>query len=82
MDLRLGKWGNSKGVLLNNKLIKQLGWGKVSVLEAEIVEENKLLLSIGKGQDDGSLEFLFEGYTKSEINEPRSSLVGVIGGRV
>lgn len=70
MELTLNKWGNSQGIRLNNKLLNQLGWENTDVFKVEITNDKKLLLSPAKGQDDGSLSFLFKGYEDDGIREP------------
>jgi antitoxin MazE len=70
MELTLNKWGNSQGVRLSNKLLQQLGWSNASTFKVEITSDNKLVLSVVEGEDDGGLAFLFKDYEDDGIREP------------
>jgi len=69
-ELSLSRWGNSQGVRLSNKLLKDLGWQNANRFTAEITADKKLLLSVVPSQDDGSLAYLFKNYQDDGLREP------------
>ena len=69
-EITMNRWGNSQGVRLNNKLLKQLGWENAEHFIAEVTAEKKLLISVAPNQDDGSLAYLFKDYEDDCVREP------------
>ena len=69
MELTLNKWGNSQGIRLPAKLIRQLGWQEMDSLTAE-AQDNTLVIKPTTNHDDGSLEWLCRGYVDDGIREP------------
>ena len=71
---KITSWGNSQGVRLSKRLSKRLlktaGLKKDDKISINVIEGNKIVLSLAEPVDDGSLAYLFRNYKDDGKREP------------
>ncbi|MFM2785395.1 hypothetical protein QYH60_13990 (plasmid) [Lactococcus lactis subsp. lactis] len=67
---KITSWGNSQGVRLGKRLLKTAGLKKDDKISINVIEGNKIVLSLAEPVDDGSLAYLFRNYKDDGKREP------------
>ena len=67
---KITSWGNSQGVRLSKPLLKMAGLKKGDKISIDVIEGNKIVISLAEPVDDGSLAYLFRNYKEDGKREP------------